>query len=124
MGVGAMVAKAKEGKAVSAPRLHVAGVVQSFRRWKNRDSSQVTYCSLVKLEGVETTEALEFYLGKRVAYVYKARTKKQGSMYRVLWGKVCRAHGSNGVARCKFAKNLPGKALGGKVRVMLYPSRV
>ena len=27
-------------------------------------------------------------MGKKIAYVYKAKTLKKGSMYRVMWGKV------------------------------------
>jgi large subunit ribosomal protein L35Ae len=45
--------------------------------------------SLLKIEGVETKEEVNnFYLGKRVAYIYKAKTLKKGSLYRVNWGKV------------------------------------
>ncbi len=59
-----------------------------------------------------------------MCYVYKAKTKKNGTNYRSIWGKVTGPHGTTGGVKAKFAVNLPPKALGGPVRVMLYPSKI
>jgi ribosomal protein L35AE/L33A len=48
-----------------------------------------------------------FYMGKRVAYIYKAQKSVSGSKFRVVWGKVMRAHGTNGAVRAKFTTNIP-----------------
>ncbi len=78
----------------------------------------------LKLEGVQEKKATSFYAGKRVAYIYKATVEKNGTKFRTIWGRIGNPHGTNGLVRAKFDKNLPGKALGAPVRVMLYPSRV
>ena len=116
--------------------------------------TQYNSTSLIQINGVASKEETEFYLGKRLAYVYKAKTLKKGTKYRVMWGKVSlrpsaitvrisqgsqksfqqsqappsrllrpcgfegtywvqvtRAHGSAGVIRAKFRKNLPPSSL-------------
>ena len=86
--------------------------------------NQTNHTSLIKLENVNEADAAKFYLGKKLCYVYKAKTKKKGTVYRTSWGKVTRSHGTSGVVRAKFKNNLPPCSMGGKIRCMLYPSTV
>merc|ERR1711935_353082 len=103
-------------------RLYVNGAILGYQRGLRTQNNS---CSLIKIKGVDLKEEVDFYLGKRVAFITKCSTAaKNGSKFRVNWGRVCRAHGTNGVVRCRFRRDLPPQAMGGRVRVMLYPSRV
>ncbi|KAI8476267.1 MAG: ribosomal protein L35a component of cytosolic 80S ribosome and 60S large subunit [Monoraphidium minutum] len=102
-------------------RLFVKGQILGYKRAK---ANQHSHTALIKIDGVVSKKEVDFYLGKRIAYIYRAQAEKKGSRLRVMWGKVMRAHGSGGTVRTKFRKNLPPKSLGASVRVMLYPSRV
>lgn len=64
-----------------------------------------------------------FYHGKRVAYIFKAKNTKRNTRFRVRWGKIVKSHGHNGLVRAQFAKNLPPRAMGSTLRVMLFPNR-
>lgn len=99
-------------------RLWVKSKFLGFRRnRKNQTQNQ----ALMKIEGVNTAAETEYYLGKRVVYIYKASTAKQGSKFRTIWGKICKAHGKQGVVIARFKPNLPAKAMGSLLRVQLYP---
>lgn len=107
-------------------RLYVKGVHEGFKR--NR-RNQHEHQSRLRLEGVQDRKATAYYIGKRVAYMYKAPTAKPNangemSKYRVIWGKIIAPHGGSGAVRAKFRNNLPPSSIGKRVRVMLYPSTI
>ena len=102
-------------------RLYAKGVIPGYKRSK---SNCYANCTLLKIDGVRTKDDTKFYVGKRVAYVYKAKKEIQNSKFRVMWGKIRRSHGNSGVVRAKFNKNIPPKAFGAACRVMLYPSSI
>lgn len=93
----------------------------SYTRTRKHNNPSV---SLVKVEGVSTPQEAQFYLGKRVAYVYRTSKEVRGSKIRVIWGKLTRTHGNNGVVRANFRNNLPAKTFGASVRIFLYPSNI
>ena len=74
-------------------------------------SNQYPNTSLIQIEGVNTKEEVAWYAGKRMAYIYKAKVKQQGTHFRCIWGKVTRPHGNSGVVRAKFKSNLPPKSM-------------
>lgn len=51
-------------------RLYVKGVVLGYKRGLR---NQTNHTSLVKIAGVEQKTDVDFYLGKRIAYIYKVR---------------------------------------------------
>merc|ERR1719326_2768164 len=88
---------------------------------KGSKVNQYPRTTLLKIAGVNTREDTQFYLGKRVAYVYRAKREIRNSRFRVLWGKVCTGHGNSGLVQAKFRKNMPPRAFGAQARVMMYP---
>ena len=103
---------------IAPVRLWVKARFMSFRRGR---CTQNMNQSILALEGVNDAQATNYYLGKRVAYVYKAHSLKKNTKYRAIWGKIIATHGHNGAVRAKFQRNLPAQAIGAILRVMLYP---
>merc|ERR1712232_612594 len=77
-------AAAKEGSSKkNGSRLYVKGVIAGYRRALTK---QQNHTSLIKIQGVEDTNDVKFYLGKRIMYMYRAKTEKDGTRFRVMWG--------------------------------------
>ena len=92
--------------------------------YKGGQRNTYHHTSLINIDSAADAKAAEWYCGKKVAYIYKAAKSVNNTKYRVVWGKVMRPHGNNGVVRCKFKTNLSPESMGESVRIMLYPSRV
>ena len=69
-------AEKKAGK-VQPVRLYVKGAICSFKR--SGTATQYENQNIMKIQGVQDRASTAFYLGKKVAYVYKAQTEKKGS---------------------------------------------
>ncbi|KAH6780528.1 Ribosomal protein L35Ae family protein [Perilla frutescens var. hirtella] len=105
--------KGRQGENV---RLYVRGTILGYKRSK---SNQYPNTSLIQIEGVNMQEEVGWYLGKRMAYIYKAMVKKSGSHYRCIWGKVTHPHGNSGVVRAKFKSNLSPKSMGARIFLLM-----
>ena len=44
--------------------------------------------ALLTIDGVVSRGEVDWYVGKRVCFPYKARTERKGTRHRAIWGKV------------------------------------
>lgn len=101
-------------------RLWVRAKFLGFRRSKVQ---QNTSQSILRLEGVNDRTAAQWYFGKRVVYIYKTKSGQKDKRFRTIWGRISRAHGNTGAVLARFSSNLPARAMGATLRVMLFPQR-
>ena len=82
-----------------------------------------THTSILKLENVADAPSLAF-MPKRVAYIHTAKNKNTREPDTAAFGGKMPATRYQWIMMGKIRSNLPPKAMGGRVRVMLYPSNI
>lgn len=103
-------------------RLYEKGVILGYKRSQRIQHPRF---SLVTIRNVKTKKDAQFYVGKRVVYIYKGTSENpKKKKLRCIWGKICKTHGNSGVVRVRFPKPLPATAFGKKIRILLYPSNI
>ena len=112
--------KTKQYHKTQPVRLYQKGIFTGFRRYR---IGQVMNQALVTIQNCADKAGARWYLGKRVAHVYKVKNTVNGTRFRCSWGKVINTHGHAGAVRVSFRKNITARAMGGQVRVMLYPNK-
>uniref|UniRef100_A0A0B6Y079 Large ribosomal subunit protein eL33 n=1 Tax=Arion vulgaris TaxID=1028688 RepID=A0A0B6Y079_9EUPU len=106
----------------SQNRLYAKGIFTGYKRGLRNSHENTT---LIKIEGVSNKDEADFYVGKRVVYLYKAkkavaRIGKEATKVRTVIGRVTRSHGNTGAIRARFNRTLPPQAMGSRVRVLLF----
>ena len=112
--------KKKQYHKTAPVRLYQKGIFTGFRRYR---IGQHLGQALIHIQNCKDRDGAKFYAGKKVCYIQKVKTTVNNTRFRVQWGKVMGPHGNAGAVRASFSHNLPPRAMGGQVRVMLYPNK-
>ena len=83
------------------------GIILSYRRGRH---TQNVNQMLVEIEGVDSRKKAEELLKKKLVW-----TSPSGKEIK---GEIIGLHGNKGVVRAKFERNLPGQAIGTKVKMV------
>lgn len=110
---------AKKGSSTGV-RLWARAKFLGFRRSKVQQNVNQ---SILRIEGVNDRAAAQYYFGKRVTFVYKVSSGEKDNRFKTIWGRISRAHGNTGAVLARFRHNLPPRAIGATLRVMLFPQR-
>lgn len=96
-----------------------------FTGYKRGLRNQHENHSILKVEGCRNRKNALFYIGKRCVYVYRGKAKlnapgaaEKKSNVRAIWGKITRSHGNSGSVRARFTTNMPGHAMGHRIRIV------
>uniref|UniRef100_A0A8C9I8J1 Large ribosomal subunit protein eL33 n=1 Tax=Piliocolobus tephrosceles TaxID=591936 RepID=A0A8C9I8J1_9PRIM len=107
----ALKKKVNKKKKLQAVRLFEKGVILGYKRSQRNQDPNFT---LISIKNVKTRQHAQFYVGKKVAYVYRTVRHHNGTKIRCMWGKICRTHGNSGVVRAKFRNHIPPCAFGNR----------
>ncbi|EPY30535.1 large subunit ribosomal protein L35Ae [Strigomonas culicis] len=115
-----------------APRLYMKATLAGYTRGLHGQRKKT---AIIRIENANTRDDATWYTGKRVCYVYHGKKVKRcvrwskaparRSCTRAIWGRVTRPHGTAGMVRAKFNNgSVPASAIGRRIRVYLYPSKI
>lgn len=91
---------------------NMQATIISFRRGRH---TQKTNQFLVEIEGVDSKEKAAKYIGKKV--LWKSKVKSKDSKPKEIHGKFTACHGNSGLLRARFSRGLPGEAVTQKIKV-------
>lgn len=81
-------------------------IIANYRRSRTR---QYPNHVIIEADGVDSKEAAEKLVGKKVTWTSPAGTKVEG--------EIVAAHGGKGAVRAIMERGLPGQSLGGPIQV-------
>lgn len=82
------------------------GTITNYRSGRH---TQHTNQFIVKIDGIDTKEKAQGFIGVAVTWTSSAGKN--------IKGKITHTHGNSGALRARFEKGLPGQAIGGPVDV-------